>query len=149
MTSSTTPTGGVQDRRALIRSLLAEQHVTSQQDLLEHLDEHGVECTQPVLSRDLRAIGAAKQGGRYVILEEDRLTPLEALQPLLRDVARAGANLVVVRTEPGAASAVARALDAAPAAEIVGTVAGDDTIFVAVPSASAGRAITTQVQALL
>ena len=138
-----------QDRRDAIRELLLERPVASQEELLALLSARGVRSTQPVLSRDLRALGAVKKDGRYVLLEPERVTPLEALQSLLRGAAPAGPHLVVVRCEPGAASAVARALEAEELAGVVGTVAGDDTIFVAVESPAAGRAVLDRLRSLL
>ena len=138
-----------QDRRDAIRELLLERPVASQEELLALLSARGVRSTQPVLSRDLRALGAVKKDGRYVLLEPERVTPLEALQSLLRGAAPAGPHLVVVRCEPGAASAVARALEAEELAGVVGTVAGDDTIFVAVESPATGRAVLARLRSLL
>lgn len=138
-----------QDRREAIRDLLQERPVASQEELLALLAERGIHSTQPVLSRDLRALGAVKKEGRYVLLEPERVTPLEALQSLLRGAAAAGPHLAVVRCEPGAASAVARALEAEELAGVVGTVAGDDTIFVAVEHRAAGRAVIERIRSLL
>ena len=77
------------------------------------------------------------------------MTRLEALAVLLRDALPAGPNLVVVRCEPGAASAIARALEAEEADGLIGTVAGDDTVFVAVDQASSGEAIQSQILELV
>lgn len=112
----------------------------NQKELRAELHRHGLNISQPVLSRDLRAIGVAKHGGQYQILNDAPATPLATLQPLLRDVDRA-AHLVIVRCEPGAASAVARAIDAEDLPGVAGTVAGDDTIFIAVASRAAARKI--------
>lgn len=136
-------------RRDLIRDVLLSERVQSQEELLQRLEERGVPSTQPVLSRDLRALGAVKREGAYVLLERERVTPLETLQSLLRSADTAGPNLVVVRCEPGAASAVARALEAEGPAGMLGTVAGDDTIFVAVPARAAGQHVLRRVRELL
>lgn len=139
----------VKERRERVRSLLNENAVTSQQDLLARLAEKGIESTQPVLSRDLRALGAVKQGGRYVVLEPNRVTRLESLRPLLRSANPAGANLVVLTCEPGAASSIARALEDEELSGVLGTVAGDDTLFIAVQSELQGQAVIRRVQDLL
>lgn len=136
-------------RRAAIREILLAGGAATQKELLRKLAQRGVRLTQPVASRDLRALGAVKQNGRYVLLEEARVTPLEALRSLLRGAAVAGRNVVVVRCEPGAASAVARAMEAEELPGVVGTVAGDDTFFVAVRSAAAARGVRQRVAALL
>lgn len=137
------------DRREAIRQLLHERPVASQEELLALLAARGIRATQPVISRDLRALGAVKQDGRYVLLEPERVTPLEELGSLLRGAAPAGEHLVVVRCEAGAASAVARALEAEELDGVVGTVAGDDTIFVAVESRPAGRAVLERLRPLV
>lgn len=137
------------DRRALIRRLLADQKVGSQEELLVVLAENGVRTTQPVLSRDLRSLAAAKRNGVYQILEDERITPLENLSGLLRDATIAGPNMAIVHCEPGAASAIARALDAEELKGTLGTVAGDDTIFIAVREQRHGEALVARVQELL
>lgn len=90
-----------QSRRQVIRAILEGNAIASQEELLDALSEQGVKTTQPVLSRDLRALGVAKRGGLYQLLQEDRVTPLGALQSMLRGTAQAGANLIVVLCEPG------------------------------------------------
>jgi transcriptional regulator of arginine metabolism len=136
------------ERRAAIRSLLAEQDIASQAELLQQLAAQGFSVSQPVLSRDLRALDVAKQGGYYRIPEQDRVTPLVALRSLLRRVDPAS-NFLVVRCEPGAASAVARAREAEQLEGVVGTIAGDDTVLVATNSIAAEQRAQRRVQELL
>ena len=137
-----------QQRRKTIRTLLEEEQVPSQHQLLELLVAQGIAVTQPQLSRDLRALGVVKKDGRYV--QSERVTGIAALAMLLRDARPAGANLVVLICEPGSAGAVARALEAEEGVEgIVGTVAGDDTVFVAVENKKAGAAVSDLVQTLI
>lgn len=136
-------------RRAAIQEILESEEVGSQAELLEHLSARGFQTTQPVLSRDLRALKVAKRGGVYQMLEQEKITPLETLCSLLRGVHTAGENLVVVRCEPGAASAIARALESERVQGMIGTVAGDDTVFAAVLSADAGEQIAARVRTLL
>jgi transcriptional regulator of arginine metabolism len=137
-------------RRAQIRALLLDTIVTSQDQLRTLLRELGVEVTQATLSRDLEAIGAAKgiaQDGcvRYVVPEVSlatRLVPaagLDSIARVISDVlvsAVAAENLAVLRTPPGAAMYLAGTLDRSGAPQIVGTVAGDDTVIVVTPGAS-------------
>ncbi len=139
----------VEERRAALRSLLRKGKARTQAELLEALREAGHPSTQPVLSRDLQEVGAAKHEGRYVLPDRDRVTPLEALRVLLRGAKGCGPNLVVVTCEPGAASAIARALEAESIAGVVGTVAGDDTVFVAAASQAAGRRVQRRIRELL
>ncbi len=136
-------------RRDTIREILAAQRISSQEALLTALAEQGIQTTQPVLSRDLRTMKVAKRAGVYTLEESDRVTPLEALRSLLRTTTPAGANMVIVRCEPGAASAVARALEAEQISGLLGTVAGDDTVFAAVSDPEAGALVRRRVSDLL
>jgi len=140
----------IRERRALIRRLLEENEVASQAELLSLLADGGCETTQPVLSRDLRKLGVAKRAGVYVLLEEsERVTPLESLRALLRGARPAGPHMVVITTEAGAANAIARALEAQSLDGLVGTIAGDDTVFVALESPAAGRRLQGLVESLI
>lgn len=130
-------------RRDLLR-LLREGQPSSQQDIVLALQRAGHEVTQATVSRDLREIGALKvrvNGGSVYRMPDDvpvsPNTDLAAslertLAAFVMDVRPAG-SLVVVNTAPGHAAAVGRAIDYAAPAGVVGTVAGDDTIFVATP----------------
>ncbi len=134
-------------RRRTILELIEGAPVRSQAKLLALLDGEGVAATQPQLSRDLRALHVVKRDGVYQTSE--RITPLDHLASLLRDTRSAGPNMVCVFTEPGAASAIARALEAAEFEGLVGTVAGDDTIFCAVDSAPAGELLRDHIVGFL
>ncbi len=127
-------------RQHRIVQILEKSAVSSQQQLVEMLAETGVDATQATVSRDLEEIGAVKvraAGGESVYavpdLPKDRVAPEEHLRRVLGDwvvEVTSSANLVVVRTPPGSAHVVASALDRAGLPEILGTVAGDDTIIV-------------------
>lgn len=136
-------------RRQMIREILRSEDVRSQKDLAHSLAERGVQTTQPMLSRDLRSLGVAKRDGVYRWKDPERVTPLETLRALLRGAKSAGPNLVVLFCEPGAASAIARALEAEDLSEVIGAIAGDDTVFVAVSSKSAGQRVRRQISSLL
>jgi len=113
------------------------------------LAREGFHTTQPVLSRDLRALGASKREGAYRLANENRVTPLGALSSLLRGARTAGENLVCIRCEPGAASALARALESDPTPGIIGSVAGDDTVLVAVENAAAAGSLVQHLLSFL
>ena len=127
-------------RQHRIIQIIEQQTVTSQAQLVDVLAAAGVDATQATVSRDLDEIGAVKvraAGGESVYavpdLPKDRVAPEEHLRRVLGDwvvEVASSANLVVVRTPPGSAHVVASALDRAALDEIVGTVAGDDTIMV-------------------
>jgi len=127
-------------RHEEIVNIVREQTIHSQDELLSILRKRGFRVTQPTLSRDMRDLGLAKTAAGYVLPGE--LPPValfvprgeERLEHLLRDsiiFAEAAGNLVVLKTPPAAAQPVASALDAAPPEDCLGTVGGDDTIFVA------------------
>jgi transcriptional regulator of arginine metabolism len=140
MTSPLTRTA----RHARIAELIGSRPVHSQTELADLLAAEGVQVTQATLSRDLEELRAVKvrsgDGGPAYLIPEDgtrALRPVEVaparLVRLLRELltgADASGNLVVLRTPPGAAQFLASALDRAGLAEVVGTIAGDDTILV-------------------
>jgi transcriptional regulator of arginine metabolism len=146
-------------RHARIIAVLAGQPVRSQAELAARLDEAGVHVTQATLSRDLDELGAVKlrtpDGGLPVYVVPEDGSPLTArgvddappqrlarlIGELLTSV-ETSANLVVLRTPPGAAQFLASALDRAGLPEILGTIAGDDTILVVARDPAGGRALT-------
>lgn len=127
-------------RRARIAVILASRPVSSQHELGQLLLAEGVNVTQTTLSRDLESIGAVKRvdaGGepRYVIDERgsEPGANVELVTRIVADVligAEAAQNIAVLRTPPGAAHYLAGTLDRSGAPDIVGTVAGDDTVMV-------------------
>ena len=145
-------------RQHRITTLLEENSVTSQSQLVALLDDVGLSATQATVSRDLDELGAIKvrvPGGHtvYAIPEHpvDRIAPEEHLRRVLGDwVAEiaSSANLVVLRTPPGSAHVVASALDRAGMNEIVGTVAGDDTIVVIAAEGTDGKTLAGQLRDL-
>jgi len=144
-------------RREAIRRLIRGRSVATQEDLRALLAGQGFEVTQGTLSRDLARLGArrapgAEGGTVYELPEPGGASPvpgvLEALDPLVRGVRDNGA-LVVVHTTPGAAPAVALALDQARLPEVLGTIAGDDTVFVAPMQAASASRLTRVLQGLL
>jgi transcriptional regulator of arginine metabolism len=143
-------------RREAIRRLIRGGKVATQEDLRELLADRGFDVTQGTLSRDLARLGArrapaAEGGSLYELPPENAAAPpglLEALDPLVRGVRDNGA-LVVVHTTPGAAQAVALALDQARLPEVLGTIAGDDTVFVAPVQAASASRLTRVLQGLL
>jgi len=125
-------------RRATIRRLIATRRIATQEELRALLAKDGFHCTQATLSRDLARLGARHvsrpDGGSLYELEELRAPPPEdpmiGLPGVIRQIAENGA-LVVIQTQPGIAPAIARSIDMARLDGALGTLAGDDTIFVA------------------
>lgn len=136
-------------RRETLRRILLEGFQGNQAELRAALKKQGIVAAQPSISRDLRALGAVKTDRGYVLREEEHVTPLEALRSLLRDATPAGSNLLLIRCEPGAASAIARALEAEEHEGMVGSVAGDDTVMVAVTGKVSGRQLQARILSLL
>lgn len=129
-------------RRQAIVDLVRRTRIASQEELRAKLAARGFEATQPSVSRDLRDLGVGKAGGRYVLADELGPETRDALAEVVlfvRDIRPAGPHLAVVSTTVGAAQTVAIALDHAGFPELVGTVAGDDTIFVATAGAAQQR----------
>lgn len=124
-------------RQRAIRGVLARSPVANQAQLVAELRRQGIAATQSSISRDLRDLGVARIGGRYVPQRgaEQRDPRVAEVAGMLRAVRRAGPNLTVVQTAVGAAQGVARAFDAAGWPEVVGSLAGDDTVFLATATA--------------
>jgi len=127
-------------RQKKILSLIHGRPVGTQAELRNLLERSGVSATQSSVSRDLEELGVVKHHGRYTV---PRTNGANARGLLSLDFA--GDNLIVARTEPGLASAVAVEIDGARIAEIVGTLAGEDTIFIAVADQKAQRIAVKRV----
>jgi transcriptional regulator of arginine metabolism len=118
---------------------------------VELLARRGLEATQSSVSRDLRELGVAKVGGRYVAPPEREGDPQElaGAAAFVRTVRPAGPNLTVVLTVVGAAQTVALAIDRAGWPGVVGTLGGDDTVFVATAAARDQKHFLQRLEALL
>src|SRR5918999_5230946 len=128
------------ERQQKILSLIQAKPISTQEDLRALLEKSGVPATQSSVSRDLEELGVVKHHGHYTLPR----TNGAAARGLL-SLDQAGDCLVIARTMPGLASAVAVEIDAAAIPEIVGTIAGEDTIFIAVPERKAQRAAVRKV----
>lgn len=120
-------------RRTMLAKIIREQSVGRQAELVAMLRKHGHAATQSSVSRDLRELGVAKLGDRYVL--PDTAPPpksdFSTLKQFFRAQFTAGSNLTIVKTAVGSAQSVAVAIDTAHWPEVVGTISGDDTIFIA------------------
>jgi transcriptional regulator of arginine metabolism len=122
------------ERRRAITRLLEAHAISRQAELVELLRIEGFPATQSSVSRDLRDLGAAKLKGGYSLPKRSDVgnpQELQVVAEFVRDIRPAGPNLLVIRTAIGAAQRVAVTLDRTDWPEIVGTLSGDDTIFVA------------------
>jgi transcriptional regulator of arginine metabolism len=132
-----------QRRDAIVR-ILRQNAVARQAELVTLLHREGHDATQSSVSRDLRELGVVKGGDRYLLpAVEDALTPshFETVRSFVKGYRAAGPTLTVLRTSVGTAQSVAIALDKARWPEVIGTIAGDDTIFIATESARAQRSL--------
>jgi len=127
-------------RHGQILKLIRSKGIHTQEKLAQDLGAVGIETTQVTLSRDIRELGLVKTPEGYKQVESVAVGP--SLQSVVSEYlmeARLAQNLVVLKTSPGHANSLAVALDQEDLPEIVGTIAGDDTIFVAAPDAEAAR----------
>jgi transcriptional regulator of arginine metabolism len=127
-------------RQKKLLSLIKAKPFATQAELRDSLEKAGVPATQSSLSRDLEELGIVKHHGHYAV---PKVSSANARGLMSLDTA--GDNLVVARTEAGRASAVAVDIDGAAIQEIVGTLAGEDTIFIAVRDAKEQRAAIKRI----
>jgi transcriptional regulator of arginine metabolism len=145
-------------RQHRISQMLANQVVTSQEQLVRLLADDGVESTQATVSRDLDDLGAVKvrvSGGEsvYAIPEypADRVVPVDQLRRVMGEwvvEVESSGNLVVLRTPPGSAHVVASALDRTGIEGSIGTVAGDDTLMVVAAEGTTGENLAVALRNL-
>jgi transcriptional regulator of arginine metabolism len=129
-----------QERQRKILNLIRAKPIGTQESLRAHLERSGVPATQSSVSRDLEELGIVKHRGRYALPHANG----DARRGLLSlDVA--GEILIVAKCLPGRASAVAVEIDDAAITEIVGTLAGEDTIFIATPDLKSQRAAMKKI----
>ena len=122
-------------RQQKIMSLIGARRIGTQQELTALLERAGFVATQSSVSRDLEELGVVKLNGHYTL----PVAPAGARARGLLGLDTAGDCLVVAKCEPGLASAVAVEIDRAAIEEIVGTLAGEDTVFIAVTDRKAQR----------
>lgn len=147
--------GGATRRRDEILRIVGQTSVRSQDDLLGVLRKRGFRVTQPTLSRDLRELGLVKTPTGYSVPGVTPAPPKELRAHRLEQLAResvlaveAALNLVVVKTPAAEAQPLASAIDAADVDGAIGTLGGDDTIFVAFRTPSAADAFARHLQSV-
>ncbi len=144
-------TESMEKRQKAILSILRGRRVARQSELVRLLKERGIRVTQSSVSRDLQQLGITKLENGYEPLEQpDPDTDREAavVAGFVQDIRTAGGNITVVKTVIGAAQQVALYLDQSCWPEIVGTVSGDDTIFVATRGGGDQRRLLARLRAL-
>jgi len=129
-------------RQSQILKIIRTKNVHTQDELAAALKAVGIPAAQVTLSRDIRVLGLVKtqEGYRQILPESAGPTLATIAAEFLQDI-RVAQNLVVLKTAPGHASSLAIALDQANWSEVVGTIAGDDTILVVAPDGDTARAM--------
>jgi transcriptional regulator of arginine metabolism len=137
-------------RQGQIVKLVRARHLYTQDELARALKESGIEATQVTLSRDIRELGLVKtaEGYRELAAESPGMQFESLAAEFLRDV-RIAQNQVVLKTAPGHANSVAVALDDEEWPEVVGTIAGDDTLLVICPDHHTAESVRKKLLALL
>ena len=138
------------ERRAAIVKLLREQAIGRQAELVKLLRQEGYDATQSSVSRDLRELKVSKSGDRYFIAEDSEKVnnDFDRLADFVLSVRPAGPSLTVIKTTIGAAQSIAVVLDRAEWPEVVGTISGDDTIFIATADARHQRKVIERLQSI-
>jgi len=137
-------------RQGQIVKLIRAKSISTQDDLAQELKKLGISATQVTLSRDIHELGLAKtpEGYRQIARSEAGPTLATLATEFLLDV-RLAQHLIVLKTSPGHANSVAVALDDEEWPEVVGTLAGDDTIMVIAPDNATAEAVRAKFLAML
>jgi transcriptional regulator of arginine metabolism len=139
------------ERRNAILRILRGGGVRRQEDLVGLLKKDGFEVTQSSVSRDMRELGVLKAQGRYLAPGEEishAQGDFGTIARFVREIRPAGSAITVVKTTVGAAGSVAVAVDKAQWPEVVGTISGDDTIFIATQDARAQQRLIERLHSL-
>ena len=146
------------DRQAMILEIIAQENIETQEQLLARLQERGVNSTQATISRDIKQLRLVKElsstGGYKYTTAQHRTDP--GIEGRLRTIFRESVtsfdlaqNIVVLKTLPGLANAAAAALDSMELPELVGTLAGDDTVILIMRTNASAQAFCDEAHTLL
>lgn len=145
-------------RQAMILELISQQDIETQNQMMEALMERGIKSTQATLSRDIKELRLVKElspsgSYRYVVVNRDELSDFDIrLRKIFRECVLSydyAQNLVILHTMPGLANAAASALDHMSVPDLVGTLAGDDTVFLAMRTNDAAALFYMEIEAML
>ena len=145
-------------RQAMILELISQQDIETQNQMMEALMERGIKSTQATLSRDIKELRLVKElspsgSYRYVVVNRDELSDFDIrLRKIFRECVLSydyAQNLVILHTMPGLANAAASALDHMSVPDLVGTLAGDDTVFLAMRTNEAAALFYMEIEAML
>lgn len=133
-------------RQGAIREIVRNNNICTQRMLVDELKAYGYDCTQATVSRDIADMGLRKlPEGVYVLAEDLHLQRM--VSDLVVDVLRTD-NLVLIKAQPGTASGIAAAVDAAELPDVLGSLAGNDTILVIAKTAEDGARFETLIAKL-
>ena len=132
------------DRQNTLLNVISARQIGNQDELVRLLRKNGFSVTQASVSRDLVELGVVKANGYYSLPEKPKSASAFGLDAM----ERSGENLIVARCGAGLASASAVRIDAANISEIIGTIAGDDTIFIAVSDIHAQKSVLEKLRKL-
>lgn len=145
-------------RQQMIRRVVRERPIGSQRELVDALNSLGFDVTQATVSRDLRELGLHKGRDlagrtRYILVpsSEEKPDPQTACSRMLKEFGRGiepAQNLIVLRCDPGAAPGLGRVIDELERDDILGCVAGDDTVIIVTKDAPAAEAVCTHLREL-
>ncbi len=137
-------------RQGQILKIIGAQEIYTQDELARALKELGVAATQVTLSRDIRELGLVKTADGYRRLPDDASGPAleDVIGEYVQDV-KVAQNMIVLKTSPANASSVAVALDGEELEEIVGTIAGDDTVLVVTPDSATAQQLCKRLLGIL
>ncbi len=138
-------------RLGRILEIVKKSSVPSQEALLTMLNGEGVNVTQSTLSRDIRELGLVKVRGVYQANRQESVPPKESLRRSLQQLvvrSDVSGNILMVKTAPGNAHPLGAVLDSVQWPEILGTVAGDDTVFVLLRSTRLGKKVLRRIEEL-
>lgn len=145
------------ERQQLIGALIRQHRLATQKDLVAVLVAQGCRVTQATVSRDMREMGVQKGSDatgviRYVLPPREQRDPEGVLARVLQDagaIVRRAQNLVVIRSEPGTAPSVGRAVDEMNNDYIIGTVAGDDTVLLVASDTGRAREVVDYLESII
>ena len=139
-------------RQGQILKLVAQRRIHTQEELAKALKSGGVKATQVTLSRDMRELGLVKTAQGYSRTATVAPVGGPDVETLVREFlmdARAAQNLLVLKTPPAGANPLASALDRAAWRDVIGTIAGDDTVLIVTPDANSAQALCKRLLSLL
>ena len=146
------------DRQSMILEIISRENIETQEQLLTRLQARGVRCTQATISRDIKQLHLVKEPAgqgtyKYAVSgNRSKLNVAEKLRTIFRECITSidyAQNIVVIKTMPGLANGACSALDNMNMSDIVGSLAGDDTVFLVMRSVESAELLCEEIKAML